>query len=46
LAARHGQRFSAESLERRLCLAAVPKLGMNLDQVVDYNPAWTLTDAY
>src|SRR5688572_2314117 len=39
-------RRSVESLEPRLVLAAVPSLGMNLDQVVDWGAAWTFTDTF
>jgi len=36
----------AESLESRLVQASTMSIGVNLEQVVDWSPAWTFTDAF
>ena len=39
-----------EQIERRQMMAATPtghmKVGMNLENIVDWSPAWTFTDAF
>jgi len=41
-------RLAFEACERRLALAAAGRMavGMNLENVVDWSPAWTFTDAF
>lgn len=37
---------SLENLENRTVLASTMSVGVNLEQVVDWSPAWTFTDAF
>jgi len=48
--ARSGARLRLETLEPRLAMAATPtghmQVGMNLENIVDWSPAWTFTDVF
>jgi hypothetical protein len=40
------ERLTLERLEERQTMAAEMRIGMNLESVVDWSPAWTFTDAF
>jgi hypothetical protein len=40
------ERLSFERLEPRQAMAGEMRIGMNLESVVDWSPAWTFTDAF
>ncbi|MFM9196179.1 MAG: hypothetical protein ACKOWG_10635, partial [Planctomycetia bacterium] len=45
-----GRALAVEALEGRQMMAATPTghmaIGMNLENIVDWSPAWTFTDAF
>ncbi|MFN9718131.1 MAG: PA14 domain-containing protein [Planctomycetota bacterium] len=43
---RRARRPTTETLEPRWMLAGSMQIGMNLETVVDWSPAWTFTDAF
>ena len=40
------RRLALERLETRELLAADPAIGINIERIVDWSPAWTFTDAF